>query len=565
MATPSRTATRLSLAVLLAAVIPLFGAIYIARSLVGQVSSLTSNSEVGQRLERSLDLYQELARAIKEGMRYEADAIAAREGLRAAALLRHEESVQQELAEVFPHYPNLVALGVADANGNMIGKRDRGRPIDDKTERRLEVQRPLSDNDTGPVLVAEFATPRARFDELESAAEFVRMYRQIEGSRAVFERQYLQAFAGLVGVTMLAAAALGTLLARSVTRRIGQLATATQAVGAGDLRVRVPVSGNDEITDLARAFNRMLHEVERTRARIEFLQRMGTWQEMARRLAHEIKNPLTPIQLAVQECHRKYNGEDARFRTLLDTTLEIVEEEVGTLRRLVSEFSSFARLPRAELSETDLADFLRDQREHLSLFVEEDLPARSSDDDALVNTVEVSWEIPDHPLRAWADTQMLHRVVVNLIRNAAQAIRDAKASEAAPTEPSSADQENAAGDRRGHVKLCLREIDRDWMVLEVDDDGPGIPPEIGDSIFDPYVTTKKDGTGLGLAIVKKVVMEHGGFIECGASALGGARISIRIPRSGSAASLAAREPGQGSFWGGTTFSGSRHLKTLPPP
>src|SRR5205823_5340845 len=129
-------------------------------------------------------------------------------------------------------------------------------------------------------------------------------------------------------------------------------------VAGGDLEVRVPEEGDDEVGDLAVSFNRMLGEIERSRARIEYLQRIGAWQDMARRLAHEIKNPLTPIQLAVEEVHSKYAAldrgkatveDDARMRKLLDTTLEIVTEEVGTLRRLVSEFSDFARLPRARL------------------------------------------------------------------------------------------------------------------------------------------------------------------------------------------------------------------------
>ncbi|RYE82993.1 MAG: hypothetical protein EOO75_19900, partial [Myxococcales bacterium] len=157
----------------------------------------------------------------------------------------------------------------------------------------------------------------------------------------------------------------------------------------------------DELTDLARAFNRMVQEVAESRTRIEFLNRMGTWQEMARRLAHEIKNPLTPIQLAVQECHRRYDGSDARFRKLLDTTLEIVEEEVGTLRRLVTEFSSFARLPRASLMEGDLTEYLGEQRDHLAL--------GESDDEAAgaLGTVSVQWALPAHPLPVAFDAMLL--------------------------------------------------------------------------------------------------------------------------------------------------------------
>src|SRR5690606_24292442 len=150
----------------------------------------------------------------------------------------------------------------------------------------------------------------------------------------------------------------GSLFARGVTTRVDELAEATERVAEGDLSVRVSERGSDEISDFARAFNKMLAEVESSRARIEYLQRIGAWQEMARRLAHEIKNPLTPIQLAVQEIHRRYPESNPEYQKLLDTSLEIVEDEVGTLRRLVSEFSNFARLPRAKLEPADLGEFL---------------------------------------------------------------------------------------------------------------------------------------------------------------------------------------------------------------
>ncbi len=542
MAASSRIVWRLSLSVLLAAIVPLFAAILIAKSLVSNVSALMSNPRVGQELERSLGLYQDLARAKKEGMRFEADAIAAREPLRAAALLKHKPSLEQELAAVFPKYPDLMLLGVADSDGDTIAEYSRGRPVDEAIELQLEVRRPLTDNEQGPQLTATFTTPRARFDELENAAEFVGVYRQIERSRAQVERGYLYTFAALVGITMLAVVVAGALLARSVTQRIGELARATQAVGAGDLTVRVPVSGRDEITDLARAFNSMLLEVERSRARIEFLQRMGSWQEMARRLAHEIKNPLTPIQLAVQECHRKYTGDDPRYRNLLDTTLEIVEEEVGTLRRLVTEFSSFARLPRADLSDSDLCEFMREQKDHRELLSDDEHAADAMpDSESLASIAQVSWHFPERALRGYIDKQMLRRVLVNLVRNGAQAIRDAH------------------DERAGKIMVTLREQDTDWLLLEIDDNGPGIPEEMRDTIFDPYVTTKHDGTGLGLSIVKKIIMEHGGTIEAGDSPLGGARMSVRLPKAGTPAALAAREPLRTSL-----MSASLRRGALPP-
>ena len=277
------------------------------------------------------------------------------------------------------------------------------------------------------------------------------------------------------------------------------------------MSVRVPVKGNDELSELAGAFNDMISEMAESRARIEFLQRIGAWQEMAQRLAHEIKNPLTPIQLAVQECHRKYDGQDPRFRALLDTTLEIVQEEVGTLRRLVGDFSNFARLPQAELHDETLREFLRDCSDQLAHL--DDAPG----DDSLSHpNVDVRLEVPDEELPAEIDRQMLRRVLINLVRNAVQAIRDARTS-------------LPPGAVLGHVRVSARR-EGDGTAIVVEDDGPGVPAEARARIFDPYFTTKKDGTGLGLAIVKKIVVEHGGRIEVERSeSLGGARFVVHLP------------------------------------
>jgi nitrogen fixation/metabolism regulation signal transduction histidine kinase len=266
----------------------------------------------------------------------------------------------------------------------------------------------------------------------------------------------------------------------------------------------------------------MVGEIEASRARIEYLQRMGAWQEMARRLAHEIKNPLTPIQLAVQEVHRRYEGEDGHYRKLLDSTLEIVEDEVGTLRRLVSEFSDFARLPRAKLEESDLLEFLGEQQDRL-LVDTEALPSGG---------VDLAIEADPGPALVYLDRQMLRRALVNLVRNALQAGA-------------------AAGKAVTQVKVLLHR-DGDFWVVDIDDDGPGIPKPMRESVFDPYVTTKTDGTGLGLAIAKKIVVEHAGTIEALDSPAGGARLRVRLPAAGTPPGRAALES---SHWEGPASAG----------
>jgi nitrogen fixation/metabolism regulation signal transduction histidine kinase len=508
---------RLVMALLLTSLVPLFAAIYFANSALTGAAGIWFNPEVGAQLDHGLDVYKDYVRLIKDDMRHQTDALASEAGLRAAVAGGDRVAMRRELDTVFGRYPELVALEVEGPSGESLVRRDRGRPVDDAAERSLKVVRPVSPDPDGPNLVATFAVARAKVDALETTKNVVATYHHVEASRQTVYRDQLLVFALLVGSTMFITLVSGTFLARSVTSRMTRLSAAINLVAKGDLAIRVPETGSDELTDLGRTFNRMLGEMETSRARIEFLQRIGAWQEMAQRLAHEIKNPLTPIQLAVQECHRKYKGDDARFRALLDTTLEIVEEEVGTLRRLVGDFSNFARLPRAELVAADLREFVRECSEqlgHLELTSELALEGAEGDHELATSDVEVKWDIPDEALPALIDRQMLRRVLINLVRNAVQAVRGQE-----PARP---------GALRGHVQVSAHR-DGEGTALVVEDDGPGIPIDKRTRVFDPYFTTKADGTGLGLAIVKKIVVEHGGSIEVGASGLGGAAFHVRLP------------------------------------
>jgi nitrogen fixation/metabolism regulation signal transduction histidine kinase len=521
-----KTERRLALVILLTAVIPLAVGVMLAYSLVNYASSVWLKPEVGEQLERNVGLYADYVKVVKDDMRHQTDALAADETLRQAAKAKDPVRLDAELARLFPLFPELVSLTVMDSDGEVLARRDRGRPVNDALERKLDVPRPLADDgaEDGPRLTATFAFDRRYEKDLERAGTVRDLYANLVRTRETIYEAYFKSFAALLGATMLVTVVLGFLLARGVTKRINRLADAINSVALGDLGVRVPVTGSDEITELSRVFNRMLGEMQQSRARIEYLQRIGAWQEMAQRLAHEIKNPLTPIQLAVQECHRKYEGGDPRFRALLDTTLEVVEEEVGTLRRLVGNFSNFARLPQVELKDEDLRDLLRECSERLT-HLEQTAPGTDADDvdgEPLgVHDVTVRWEIPEAPLPASIDRQMLRRVLVNLVRNAMQAIRDSRAAK-------------GGGDSAaGLVVVSARAEDPSGaggVAILVEDDGPGVSAEARERIFDPYFTTKVDGTGLGLAIVKKVVVEHGGTIEVQRSErLGGASFVLHLP------------------------------------
>lgn len=563
-------------------------AIGLVETTVRQTSARFFVPEVGQRLDQSLELYQELADAIKGSMRSRATAMAADPTLLAAVEQADVHGTREHLRRHLELYADAVSFSVVDADGETFASVDRGTPVDPQTEKQLTVRRSLGaeeerepgeesepdgppepppgdpspelpeeptealpeesqppaasaggmpdDLDAAPLeLRAVFATARGPFDEHHEMSRFVDTYRRIEQRREADEQSYVFAFAALLGITILAAIGMGVFLAQGVSRRIGELARATRQVGAGDLHVRVGEEGSDELADLAQAFNRMVAEVESSRARIEYLQHIGAWQEMARRLAHEIKNPLTPIQLAVQEVERRYGGDDSSFRRLLQTTREIVEDEVGTLRRLVSEFSGFARLPRAELEEGDLAELLRQQALRLRLGSEDPETSPSESPGRLPAHVTLELDVPQVDAPAYLDRQMLGRVLSNLTRNAVEVLTEESRGGAEPGK-----LDGPASPSSGRIGLRLRR-EGDYWVIDVDDDGPGIEPERRGAVFDPYVTSKHDGTGLGLAIVKKIVVEHGGLVSAETSPWGGARIRVRLPVLGTPSSEAALE------------------------
>jgi two-component system nitrogen regulation sensor histidine kinase NtrY len=294
------------------------------------------------------------------------------------------------------------------------------------------------------------------------------------------------------GLVLFVAILAGILIARRTTRKVSDMSSVMRRVASGDLTARAPRLGADELGQLAAAFNTMLDELEHTRRRIAYLQRVGAWQEMARRIAHEIKNPLTPIQLAVQQLREKDPGIDQRFSQLLHDSVEIVEDEVESLRRMVTSFSQFAKVPEVELEPVALARVLSEfERAYGHL------------------DAQLEVELPSDALRVLGDRQLLKQVLVNLAENAALS-----ASEAGVEQPRIRVSTTHEGER---------------AVLIVEDNGPGIARERRELVFEPYETTRAHGTGLGLAIVKKIILDHGGEVAVAESeALGGARFEIRL-------------------------------------
>ena len=234
---------------------------------------------------------------------------------------------------------------------------------------------------------------------------------------------------------------------------------------------------------------------------IQRLQRARAWREVARRIAHEIKNPLTPIQLSAERIHRKYAGEVSDNSALQQSTQTIINE-VQHLKRMVSEFSNFAKIPE---SNPQLSDINQIIKETLQLY-HDNMPARIS------LTTELSEILPQLPL----DSEQIRRVVINLVDNAISSIEKKGTL--------------SRIFRQGEIIIRTRHVpDLNIVCLDVEDNGTGISPEISDQLFEPYTTTKQHGTGLGLTIVSQTISDHNGFTRFRNLDSGGVCFTIELP------------------------------------
>ncbi|MFH2128292.1 MAG: ATP-binding protein, partial [Pseudomonadota bacterium] len=231
---------------------------------------------------------------------------------------------------------------------------------------------------------------------------------------------------------------------------------------------------------------------------LEKAQRMAAWREVARRIAHEVKNPLTPIKLSAQRLMRRYGEQIPEDDTVFDECTRTIVQQVEELRRLVNEFSTFARLPAANPAPADLTVIAADA---VSLF--------KGGHPEVNLELEVEGKIPVFEL----DREQMSRVLINLLDNAVAAVQK--------SEPP----------RQVVVRLSYDEI-LNMVRLEVEDSGPGVSPEDKIRLFEPYFSTKKGGTGLGLTIVSTIVADHNGYVRVQDNQPTGARMIVELPARG---------------------------------
>lgn len=272
---------------------------------------------------------------------------------------------------------------------------------------------------------------------------------------------------------------LGLLLAwwaTRITRPVHELAVAAGEVASGNWNAHVPVRSDDEIGELAAAFNQMTRQLTEQRERLVQSERVAAWRELARRLAHELKNPLFPLQITVENMQRARDQYPEQFDEVFREGASTLLAELANLKTIINRFSDFSKMPPPERQSTNLNEILRGV---MKLFeaqlAAQKVTARMDLDESLPN-IE-------------ADPAQLHRAAQNLVLNALDAM------------PSGGVLKVRTGRSNGSV------------LLEISDTGSGLTKEECERLFTPYYTTKQHGTGLGLAIVQSVISDHGGRIS----------------------------------------------------
>ncbi|HEY2844834.1 MAG TPA: HAMP domain-containing sensor histidine kinase [Bryobacteraceae bacterium] len=323
--------------------------------------------------------------------------------------------------------------------------------------------------------------------------------RQIADARRTVEASGVRNYRGFAGALLLIAgslwvAALAALvfLAARISRPVRQLTQGLERVAAGELATRVPEEGSGEIAAAMQAFNRMASQLQQAQERLIHVTRLSSWQALARKMAHEVKNSLTPIRLTMEEIVSRQGEPDSGF---MEQAAQIVADEVNTLEKRVRAFSEFSAEPPVLPAEIDV-----------NALVEERVSFLKS---AHPEVIYQMYLAPDHPT-AVADPDLIKGVLTNLLENAAEAARP------------------------GGVVLARTTRAGEQLNIDVHDSGPGLSLQARSSLFEPTISFKKGGMGLGLSIARRSALLCGGDIQTLHGELGGAafRVILAAARNG---------------------------------
>lgn len=322
------------------------------------------------------------------------------------------------------------------------------------------------------------------FNDVEYILEINNLFNEYD---LAFSKKELNIFMfGTISLAAIMIIIFSSILANQISKPIRKLTLAARAVGSGDLNVKISGNYSGEVSELIKVFNKMVQQLKKSQIQIAKLERETAWKEMAKQVAHEIKNPLTPMKLSIQQLITAYQDKSAKFEQIFNKVTSTIINQIEVLKNIATEFSNYARMPALNIDKISLKKVIENS---INLFADE--------------KVNIKYSIVNNDIIINADEEHLCRTFINLIRNSLQA--EAK-----------------------NIFIMAEEKDA-FCILRISDDGSGIPIENIDRIFDENFTTKKYGMGLGLSIAKKFLNSIEGSIEVEKTSVDGTTFLIKIP------------------------------------
>jgi two-component system, NtrC family, nitrogen regulation sensor histidine kinase NtrY len=306
----------------------------------------------------------------------------------------------------------------------------------------------------------------------------------------------LNDFLGSIGLTyafmFLAAIGMTIFLSNSITKNLAVLSDRMESVDFAAANKPIEWKRDDEVGKLVATYNTMLEKLAESREMLARTEREGAWREMARQVAHEIKNPLTPIKLSVQHLQATSSFDEREWREKFQKTMAMIINQIESLNKIASDFSAFAQMPKAAQENVNLATALADVQILFSDF-----------------NVPIEIKLSEELVQVWIDPDAFRRVLGNLVQNAIYAV---------------------SGMANPLILIRVQSAENK-VVLEIEDNGTGIPKELESKIFQPNFTTKSSGTGLGLAICQQIIEQANGKIWFDSEEGKGTKFTIELPKT----------------------------------
>jgi len=401
---------------------------------------------------------------------------------------------------------NIIMSDVVDVSSDFVPPTEEafnlsisGKPIriTDSTTNRTSALIKLGNFIDTYLYIVRLMDPRV-ISYLKETEQAVNFYYVVENNRTGIKITFAIIYIVIVSLLLFLSIVIAINFASRFTKPIINLIKASEKISSGDLNVKVPqIETDEEVKKLNENFNFMIERLKKQQDRLLLTERFSAWRNVARKLSHEIKNPLTPIQLSIDRIKEKYLHLAGDNKKDLSGYLNTINKQIKDIEKLVNEFSNFARMPQPIFTEVNLLNIITAQ-----------IKLNESQKN-------ISFELKNNKDNFFVkgDEDQLNRTFLNLFKNSIESINE---------------KIEKNQDFKGKIKIDIYK-DSDYIYTTIQDNGLGFSEEDKDKMLNPYYTTKKNGTGLGLAIVSKILNEHNGDIKF-RSNLDGAKVEISIPR-----------------------------------